>query len=70
MIDNRRMLDVFQRAGFRRETGSIECGVVQLSFDIAAPEGPGGAGYATARASGTARKRATTSSGWIGRLIR
>jgi RimJ/RimL family protein N-acetyltransferase len=42
MIDNRRMLDVFQRAGFRRESGSIEYGVVQLSFDMAPPEGPGG----------------------------
>ena len=42
LIDNRRMLDVFQRAGFRRESASIEYGVVQLSLDIAPPEGPGG----------------------------
>src|SRR5579864_7723887 len=56
MIDNRRMLDVFQRAGFRRETGSIECGVVQLSFDIAAREGLGGP---TTRPPGRAGPRET-----------
>ena len=34
LIDNRRMLEVFQGAGFRRESRSIEYGVVHLSFDI------------------------------------
>jgi RimJ/RimL family protein N-acetyltransferase len=35
LIDNRRMLDVFQRAGFRRESASIEYGVVRLTVDVA-----------------------------------
>ena len=69
MIGNRRMLDVFQRAGFRRESGSIEYGVVQLSFDIAPGRGTTGV-YATARARDGARNCATTSSARIGRLIR
>ena len=34
LIDNRRMLEVFQAAGFRRESQSIEFGVVHLAFDI------------------------------------
>ncbi len=34
LIDNRRMLEVFQSAGFRRESRSIEYGVVHLAFDI------------------------------------
>ncbi|MFI5285389.1 MAG: GNAT family N-acetyltransferase [Candidatus Dormibacteria bacterium] len=34
LIDNRRMLEVFQTAGFRRERRSIEYGVVHLGFDI------------------------------------
>jgi hypothetical protein len=34
LIDNRRMLEVFQAAGFRRESRSIEYGVVHLAFDI------------------------------------
>jgi acetyl coenzyme A synthetase (ADP forming)-like protein len=34
LIDNRRMLDVFQGAGFRRESRSIEYGVVHLAFEI------------------------------------
>ena len=34
LIDNRRMLEVFQTAGFRRERRSIEYGVVHLVFDI------------------------------------
>jgi len=34
LIDNRRMLEVFQAAGFRRERRSIEYGVVHLGFDI------------------------------------
>ena len=34
LMDNRRMLEVFQGAGFRRESRSIEYGVVHLSFDI------------------------------------
>ncbi len=34
LIDNRRMLEVFQTAGFRRESRSIEHGVVHLAFDI------------------------------------
>ena len=34
LIDNRQMLEVFQAAGFRRESRSIEYGVVHLVFDI------------------------------------
>jgi acetyl coenzyme A synthetase (ADP forming)-like protein len=34
LIDNRRMLEVFQGAGFRRESRSIEYGVVHLTFEI------------------------------------
>jgi RimJ/RimL family protein N-acetyltransferase len=34
LIDNRRMLDVFHAAGFRRAGHSIEYGVVHLAFDI------------------------------------
>ena len=34
LIDNRRMLEVFQAAGFRQESRSIEYGVVHLAFDI------------------------------------
>ncbi|HEV3273760.1 MAG TPA: GNAT family N-acetyltransferase [Candidatus Dormibacteraeota bacterium] len=34
LIDNRRMLEVFQAAGFRRARRSIEYGVVHLTFDI------------------------------------
>jgi acetyl coenzyme A synthetase (ADP forming)-like protein len=34
LIDNRRMLEVFRAAGFRRESQSIEFGVVHLAFDI------------------------------------
>jgi len=34
LIDNRRMLEVFQDAGFKRESRSIEYGVVHLAFDI------------------------------------
>jgi acetyl coenzyme A synthetase (ADP forming)-like protein len=34
LIDNRRMLEVFQAAGFRRASRSIEYGVVHLTFDI------------------------------------
>jgi len=34
LIDNRRMLEVFQAAGFRRESQSIQFGVVHLAFDI------------------------------------
>ena len=34
LIDNQRMLEVFQAAGFRRESRSIEHGVVHLAFDI------------------------------------
>jgi acetyl coenzyme A synthetase (ADP forming)-like protein len=34
LIDNRSMLNVFQAAGFRRESRSIEYGVVHLAFDI------------------------------------
>jgi acetyl coenzyme A synthetase (ADP forming)-like protein len=34
LIDNRRMLEVFEAAGFRRERRSIEYGVVHLVFDI------------------------------------
>ena len=34
LIDNRQMLEVFQAAGFRRESRSIEYGVVHLTFDI------------------------------------
>ncbi|MEA2638580.1 MAG: hypothetical protein QOE18_1637 [Chloroflexota bacterium] len=33
LADNRRMLDVFHAAGLRRESRSIECGVVHLAFD-------------------------------------
>jgi GNAT superfamily N-acetyltransferase len=34
LIDNRSMLDVFRAAGLRRESRSIEYGVVHLAFDI------------------------------------
>jgi acetyl coenzyme A synthetase (ADP forming)-like protein len=34
LIDNRRMLEVFHDAGFRRDRRSIEYGVIRLSFDI------------------------------------
>jgi acetyl coenzyme A synthetase (ADP forming)-like protein len=34
LIDNRSMLEVFQKAGFRRESRTIEYGVVHLAFDI------------------------------------
>jgi acetyl coenzyme A synthetase (ADP forming)-like protein len=34
LMDNRRMLEVFQAAGFRRESRSIEYGVVHLVFHI------------------------------------
>jgi acetyl coenzyme A synthetase (ADP forming)-like protein len=34
LMDNRRMLEVFKAAGFRRESQSIEYGVVHLAFDI------------------------------------
>ncbi len=34
LIDNRRMLEVFRTAGFRRDRRSIEYGVVHLAFDI------------------------------------
>ena len=34
LIDYRNMLNVFQAAGFRRESRSIEYGVVHLAFDI------------------------------------
>jgi GNAT superfamily N-acetyltransferase len=42
LIDNRRMLGLFQAAGFRSETPSIECGVVHLAFDIEPPRFAGG----------------------------
>jgi acetyl coenzyme A synthetase (ADP forming)-like protein len=34
LIDNRGMLEVFQAVGFRRESRSIDYGVVHLAFDI------------------------------------
>lgn len=34
LVGNRSMLEVFQAAGFRRESRSIEYGVVHLAFDI------------------------------------
>lgn len=34
LVDNRSMLDVFHAAGLRRESCSIEYGVVHLAFDI------------------------------------
>ncbi|MGA8417764.1 MAG: GNAT family N-acetyltransferase [Candidatus Dormiibacterota bacterium] len=34
LVDNRRMLEIFHAAGFRREHHSIEYGVVHLGFDI------------------------------------
>jgi len=34
LIDNHRMLEVFKGAGFRRESRSIDYGVVHLTFDI------------------------------------
>ena len=35
LTDNGRMLDVFQHAGFRRESATIEYGVAHLTFEIA-----------------------------------
>jgi acetyl coenzyme A synthetase (ADP forming)-like protein len=51
LMDNRRMLEVFQAAGFRRERRSIEYGVVHLAFDI---EPTGGSLAASERRAWTA----------------
>jgi GNAT superfamily N-acetyltransferase len=48
LVDNRRMLDIFQAAGLRRQSRSTEYGVVHLAFDIE-PAGEGFRGKRLAR---------------------